>query len=64
MTSLAEKLINKGRQEGLERGRQEKAYNVVKKLLLRGMPVADVANITEIPEEQILKIKEEMGKEK
>ena len=56
MTSLAEKLINKGR--------QEKAYIVVKKLLLRGMPVADVANITEIPEEQILKIKEEMGKEK
>jgi predicted transposase/invertase (TIGR01784 family) len=41
-----EKGIEKGRKEGLEEGR----LSVAKRLHLKGMPIADVADVTGLPE--------------
>ena len=43
----------KGREEGRKEGREENSFKVAKKLLARGMPLSEVADIAELPIDKI-----------
>jgi len=57
---LIQEGIQKGIQEGIQKGRiegmKEKAIKVARKLLMKGMSIEEVAELTELPEEEIIKL--------
>ena len=52
--------IKEGRREGLKEGIKENQINTAKKLLLRGMEIKEVNEITNLKEEEIIKIQTEL----
>ena len=53
LEQYGEKLKREARKEGLEKGREEEAVRVARRLLARGESVYDVAEITELSEERV-----------
>ncbi|MDY0405022.1 hypothetical protein P5G51_006065 [Virgibacillus sp. 179-BFC.A HS] len=51
--------IEKGMEKGIEEGAKEKAVEVAKKLLQMGMPTDEVAEITELNKDDIMKLAEQ-----
>ncbi|MCL0106647.1 hypothetical protein M1N78_02955, partial [Peptococcaceae bacterium] len=49
-------VFQKGVQEGIQEGIQKGKLEVAKKLIARGMEVKEVAEIAELPEEEIKKL--------
>ncbi|MCL0077487.1 hypothetical protein M1N61_00210 [Peptococcaceae bacterium] len=57
LNEKAEKAVfQKGVQEGIQEGIQKGKLEVAKKLIARGMEVKEVAEIAELPEEEIKKL--------
>ncbi|MCL0052152.1 hypothetical protein M1M92_01495 [Peptococcaceae bacterium] len=58
--TTAERLVQEGIQKGIQKGRiegmKEKAIKVARKLLMKGMSIEEVAELTELPEEEIIKL--------
>ncbi|MCL0067935.1 Rpn family recombination-promoting nuclease/putative transposase [Peptococcaceae bacterium] len=54
--SVAKKLIEKGKQEGWQEGRQEALIKTARKALIKGMDVDDVVELTELPKDEVLKL--------
>lgn len=54
--TTAERLIQEGIQKGRIEGMKEKAIKVARKLLMKGMSIEEVAELTELPEEEIIKL--------
>jgi len=50
--------IAQGREEGREQGKKEEKLEIAKKLLKRNMQIKEIATITNLPEEEIQKLKE------
>ena len=59
MITGADKLRKEGRKEGIVKGIKKGKLEAAKKMLLKGMDVIDISDITGLPEEQIEKIKHE-----
>ena len=60
--SIAQELLNRGRKEGRDEGREEgrkELVRAVKKMLMRGMSVDEIMDITEISGEEIENIRKE-----
>lgn len=55
-----EKGMQIGLQEGLQQGRQEEKKEMARRLLAKGMDIKDVVETTELAEELVLKIKQEL----
>ena len=51
--STAEMLIEKGKQEGMQQGKQEKEKIIAKKMRTRGFPVDEISDITGLSKEEI-----------
>ena len=54
--SAAEQLIEQGRQEGMKKGMKEKAIRTARKMLMKGMQIDDVVELTELPKDEVLKL--------
>jgi predicted transposase/invertase (TIGR01784 family) len=52
-----EKGIEKGREEGIEKGVTTERIRTVKKMLMKGLPIDDIMDITELSAEEIEKIR-------
>ena len=64
MSKIAEELYQEGRQEGRQEGWQEgehsRAVTMARKMLLAGEPVSKVVEFTDLPLEEVQKLKEEL----
>lgn len=58
--TLAEQLIQKGEQIGLQEGELKKAKEMAKNLLVMGDPIAKIVMVTGLSEEEVLTIKKEI----
>ena len=54
--STGQELIEEGRQKGHREGRQEERREVASRLLAKGTPPAEVAELTELPLEEVLRL--------
>jgi predicted transposase/invertase (TIGR01784 family) len=52
-----EKGIEKGREEGIEKGITIERIRTIKKMLMKGLPIDDIMDITELSAEEIEKIR-------
>ena len=62
--TIADKLIEKGKLEGMKLGKYLKAKDTVKKLLSKKLDKKTISEVTELSIEQIKKIEEEMNQNK
>ena len=58
MSTIAEKLFNEGREEGMEKGKEERSIEVALAALKKGYSVDDIAEITGLDKKAILELKE------
>ncbi len=56
--SVAEQLIEKGREEGREEGMEKAKIRTARKMLMKGMQIDDVVELTELPKDEVLKLAE------
>lgn len=54
--------MQEGKELGLEKGKEEKAIEIVVKLIKENMPIKTISKITEISIEKIQKLKKEQEK--
>jgi predicted transposase/invertase (TIGR01784 family) len=54
--STGQRLIEQGREEGREEGRREEQRRLASKLLARGTPPAQIAELTDLPLEEVLRL--------
>jgi predicted transposase/invertase (TIGR01784 family) len=57
-------VLEKGKEEGKKEGRKEGKLDDAKNMLMEGLGIPLIIKITELPEEEILKLKEELDKGK
>jgi predicted transposase/invertase (TIGR01784 family) len=55
-----EKGLQKGRQEGMEKGISFEKYEIAKKMVLTGWDIATIHDITQLPNSEIQRLKEEL----
>ena len=51
--TVGEQLIEQGRQEGIQKGELRAKRSMARKLLAKGMPPTEVAELTELPPEEV-----------
>jgi predicted transposase/invertase (TIGR01784 family) len=54
----------KGIERGIERGENKKAIEVARRMLKKGFEIEEILEITDLDEEKVLKLKEEIDKSK
>ena len=52
--------MNLAKEEGIKEGIKETQINTAKKLLSRGMKIKEISEITDLKEEEIIKIQNEL----
>ncbi|RIV22896.1 hypothetical protein D2Q93_08700 [Alicyclobacillaceae bacterium I2511] len=60
MSKIAEELYQEGRQEGRQEGEHIRAVTMARKMLLAGVPVPKVVEFTDLPLEEVQKLKEDL----
>lgn len=62
-----EKIVEKGRREGIEKGREEgiqlKNRETIRKGVKKGMSINDLADLTDLPESKVIEIIEQLKQE-
>ena len=59
MSTIAEKLFNEGREEGMEKGKEEKSIEVARNMLKDGESIDKIIRYTGLTKEDVEKLKAE-----
>ena len=61
MMTLAEKLFQEGMEKGLTEGMESERRKIVQNLLAAGFDVGKVAQAADLPLEEVMRLKKELG---